>query len=315
VTAPAASGWLAAVAAAASLAIGIPSAHAGECSHGGGDSGGSSDGSSGGSSGGSSSSSDASSDSSSSSDYTDSSASSTTTVTPAGCAEVSDVVGYSQCRDFGDGWSAPARLPAISIELGTFARRLGPRLAGATGTMSHDLGGYSYRVIDPVDSGPTAVAMGTELRLTMATPPGVYFGVETEIGGMVRDAQFGVEMSSPPPTTADGRRPTVTTEQRLYVSGGGVVGVHHRFGRTMLGAELGGGVRTVQVAVRSQLGACDITDFHYASEGYVEPRVRLDYWANPWFTLGMFAGGDLRHHGAMIGAQLTVHLRAFDHSW
>lgn len=304
-----AASWVAAV---ASLAIGIRAAEAGECSHGGGDSG-SSGGSSGGSSSGSSSSSDSS--SSSSSDYTDSSSSSTTTATSVGCSEVSDVVGYSQCRDFGDGWSAPARLPAISIELGTFARRLGPRLAGATGTMSHDMGGYSYRVIDPVDTGPTAVAMGTEIRLTMATPPGVYFGIETEIGGMVHDAHFGVEMSSPTPTTIDGRRPTVTTEQRLYVSGGGVLGVHHRFGRTMIGAEVGGGVRTVQVRVRSQLGACDITDFHYATEGYVEPRVRLDYWANPWFTLGMYAGGDVRHHGAMIGAQLTVHLRAFDHSW
>lgn len=314
-TAVAAARWFAVVAAASAgtMTIGIRSARAGECSHGGGDSGG---GSSGGSSGSSDSGSSSSSSDSSSSDssYSDSGSTTTTTVV-TGCQDASDVHGYAQCRDFGDGWSAPARLPALSIELGTFARRVGPRLAGATGTMTHDMGGYSYRVIDPVSDGPTAVAMGTALRVTMSTPPGVYFGLEGEMGGMVHDAQFGVEMSSPTPTTADGRRPTVTTEQRLYLSGGGVAGVHHRFGRTMIGAEIGGGVRTVQVAVRSQLGACDITDYYYASEGYVEPRVRLDYWANPWFTLGMYAGGDLAHHGAMIGGSLTVHLRAFDHSW
>jgi hypothetical protein len=109
----------------------------------------------------------------------------------------------------------------------------------------------------------------------------------------------------------------VTSNQALYLGGGGVVGVRGHLGpRLMLGAEVGGGARTVQINVTSALGACEIIDHHYATEAYLEPRVRADYWVTPWVTVGAFAGGDLIGGGGqMAGAAVSLHLRAFDRGW
>jgi hypothetical protein len=291
----------------AALALVPSSARAGECSHGGGSSGGGSSG--GGSSGGSSSGS--SSSSSSSSDYSSSESSYSTDSggAVAACSETSDIVGRSQCRSFGEGWSAIAKIPAFAIELGTFARRLAPSLNTRAGTMAHEHGTFGYRVVDPASSGGASGAMGLSLRISVATRYHLYFGMEGEVGSVVSGRDYGVEM-----TSADNERmPTLSSEESLYVAGGLVGGARTRLGGIVLGGEVVAGARTVQLQVHSTLGACIITDNHYATEPFVEPRVRAEYFVNPWLAIGAYAGKDLvGGGGAMAGAAISGHLRAFD---
>jgi hypothetical protein len=272
---------------------------AGECSHGGGSS-----------SSGSSSSSSSASDSSS---YDSSSSSDSASAAVPACVEVSDVVGHSTCRSFGDGWKLSPHRPAVVIEVGGVARMLRPGfgIEGAAGHLGHTDGDFSYRMIADGDEAKAA-AMGAVARLVVPTPYRFYGGVELEAGGIVRDTAYRVETT---PITGTAQMPTVATRQDFYVGVGGIGGVRGRIGQTVLAAEVAAGVHSVQGVVDSRLGTCTITDVHWAHAAFVEPRVRADHWLNPWLTIGAYAGGDLLGGGQVLGMTFALHTRAFDRGW
>ena len=284
-------------------------ARAGECHHG--DSGGGGSSSSGSSSDSSSSSSSSSSSDSwsdSSSSSSSSSSSTTVDVVPA-CIDASDVLGEARCRDFGEGWAGRGQQPAVTLEVGTFVRTLRPGFGNTSGSMDHLTSRYAYKVIEPMDrEEERATAIGLDLRTVIALRSAFYLGLDGELGGVVGEPSYDVEMTS---TSGDGRA-SVETRQGLYVAGAGLLGVRGRLGGTTLSAEVAAGVRVIQLAVESHIGVCDITDHHYNTEPFVEPRVRLDRWVNPWMTMGVFAGGDAWTHSYMVGVGIGGHLRAFD---
>ncbi len=78
-----------------------------------------------------------------------------------------------------------------------------------------------------------------------------------------------------------------------------ILGGRYRLERTTLGLEAAAGVISV-------------------GTGPLEPRldldlrVRIDLWVSPWVTLGVFAGVDPFARDQSFGAQLALHLRAFD---
>lgn len=276
------------------VALAARPAAAGSCSHGGGGSSGSS------------------SSSSSSSGGGGSDSSSSGSSEPA-CIEVSDVVGHSVCREFGDGWRLAPRMPAIVLELAAVYRRFAPGFgaSGTAGHLAHTTGDFDYRMV-PAGGASDAVGMGTAFRLVVPTPWRIYVGGEVELGGVVRDAAYQVETT---PTNATAGTPTVAARQEMYLGYGGVAGIRGRLGRTVIAAEVAGGRRSLQSVVDSQLGACEITDYHWAHATYVEPRVRLDHHVNPWLGVGAYAGGDLLQRGHVVGVTLSFHMRAFDRGW
>jgi hypothetical protein len=290
-----------AVVAVVAMAAFARPAIAGSCGGGGDSDGGSS------SSGSDSSSSDS---SSSDSSYSSSDSSSSSSEPTPACLETSDVVGRQQCGSFGDNWGGTSRVPPIIAELGTFSRRIDPRFSGG-GVLAHDGGAFAYSVVPGErDSGATAVGM--VIRLGSALPSHLYAGIEGEIGGVVSDGGADIAMLAP---ASDGSMPSVTTNEALFVGGGAYAGVRGRFGRLSAAAEVGAGARAIQLHVDSRYGDCVVSEYHYDASGYVEPRVRADYWVNPWLTVGGYAGTDLEGRLATMGLTLAAHVRAFDGNW
>jgi hypothetical protein len=224
------------------------------------------------------------------------------------CTEVSDVVGHQLCGRFGDDWSGRASLPPLSTEVGFFTRRLGTGY-GASGTMEHETDTFAYRVPGRPDRG---TAMGATVRLAAALPAHLYVATDLELGALVSDTPMGVEMTG---VGSDGLAPSISAGETLYAGAGGVAGLRGRLGDVVLAAEMAAGARFLGLSVESRYGACIVSDTHYHVAGFVEPRVRVDYWLNPWLTVGGFAGSDLVGGSQMIGAGLGFHLRAFDRGW
>ena len=259
----------------------------------GGDSGGSSDGG-----GSSSSDSGGSSDSSSSSDGE----------AYVGCVETSEVLGRRQCGGFGE-WAMPPVVPAIAIELGTSVRSFGLGHLRLGGTIDHaEHGSYTYSMVGggASEAQPMGIAGGLDLRMLGGRR--IYGGVEASIGGISAD-EGSMQMVSNDAMPGATLEPTV----QLHVSGGAVVGARLPLGDFQLAAELMAGTRMVQVSLHSRYGACETTEYERFVTPVVEPRLRLDYWANPWLTLGAFAGFDvLSKDSQVFGVYLGGHSRAFD---
>lgn len=285
----------AAIAGVTALAlVAAPAARAWACGGGGDSDGGSSDGgdSGGGDSGGSDSSS-----SDSGSSYE-----------PIGCVESSEVLGRRQCGTFGE-WAMPEVLPPVAIEIGTSIRSFGLGRLQLGGTIDHEEhGSYQYSMVGGGEGAgqPMAVAAGVDVRILMGKR--WYGGVEASFGGISADerAMQMVTTDAMPGATLE---PTV----QLHVTGGGVIGARVPLGRFSLAGELMGGTRMVQVALDSHYGACETTEYDRHVTAVVEPRVRLDYWATPWFAVGAFAGYDvLSKDSQVFGVYLGGHARAFD---
>lgn len=164
---------------------------------------------------------------------------------------------------------------------GTYATRL-PPITLAWSAQARTLGvpepaaspGTVAREQQPSSSGGLDT-LGSGVRLLVGIAPPLYAGFEGSVG-------FGVE------SAAGG-----------YGAFAAIVGARQRRERTTLGFEVAPGV----VAVGT---------------GRIEPRldldvrVRADYWATPWVTLGAFAGIDPFVRDRTFGAQVALHLRAFD---
>ena len=222
----------------------------------------------------------------------------------SGCSEVSDVVGYQRCGHFGDGWAGRAGLLPFTAEVGFFSRQLHTGMS-ARGVMAHDTGSFAYQVTPEEDLGTAA---GAALRLALALPAHVYVGTEVELGGLVSGARADVAMTG----AGDGPGPSMTAHESLYMAAGGVAGVRGRLGPAVLAAEVVAGVRDVSLSVDSSYGACTLSDTHHRTAGFVEPRVKLDFWLSPWITVAGFAGSELDGQSRMVGASVAFHVRAFD---
>lgn len=237
----------------------------------------------------------------------DSSGGSDSTVA-VGCVETSEVLGRRQCGEFGE-WAMPPVLPAVTIELGTSVRSFGLGHLRLGGTIDHDEhGSYTYSMVGGGEgaSEPMAIAGGLDLRILGGRR--IYGGVEASVGG-IRADEGSMQMVSNDAMPGATLEPTV----QLHVTGGGVIGARLPLGSFQLAAELMAGTRMVQVSLHSQYGACETTEYERFVTAVVEPRLRLDYWANPWLSVGAFAGYDvLAKDSQVFGVYLGGHSRAFD---
>jgi hypothetical protein len=200
------------------------------------------------------------------------------------------------------------RLPRIFIEGGTRVRSFGSGLADQTGSISHGLESFSYRVVMPTAEAHRDVAVTTNLRIGFGIPHGFYGGIEGEIGGLVAPASATAEM------TSSGVFGSPNVEQQsglvLGLAAVGGVRVNGRYGS--LAIEGAGGLRSVRYTFASSYHECETETTIVDNRSVVEARARAELWLSPWLTAGVAVGSNvLDQHDWMAGVYLGAHSRAF----
>jgi hypothetical protein len=249
--------------------------------------------------------SDSSSSSSSSSSYDSSSSSSYSTPSEPACVETTDIHGYRECKKFG-AWSAGSSLPAFHLELGTAMRRFASPLGERTGTVTHGMESFQYRVIAPEARAALDTAVVAQLRLGVGLRHGLFVAVEGEVGG-VTDGRSEAEMMS----AGERGAPDISASSVVLVGGLAVVGARTRIGALDLGLEAAGGAHAVVYGYQSHYLACETTTSITEVMPALEARARAALWATPYISLGVTAGKSLIDSAWIGGVSLGLTSRAF----
>lgn len=221
------------------------------------------------------------------------------------CEDTSDVVGLRHCSRFA-AWSL--RFPHIIIEAGALVRRFPSLLDHQTGSVSHGVESFAYRVVQPGGGRSLDTAVVSQMRASIAVTHALYGGLEVDLGGVTQPARASTEMM----TTGAFGSPDLQQDQGLLVDGLGVVGVHGALGFGGIGVELAGGVRAVSYSFHSSYHDCQQATSVSALAAVGEARARGELWISPWLTAGAMVGTSvLERHAWMGGVYLGVHSRAF----
>jgi hypothetical protein len=210
------------------------------------------------------------------------------------------------CAEYG-AWRLK-NMPAISLDLGVATRTLASPLGEQTGSVTHDLESFSYRVVGPA-SQPTAQldsAVVGQLRVSGALGHGFYLAGEMEIGALT-SSSVAAEMTS----SGDLGTPTLTSSSTTLVGGVGVVGFGGRIGSVDLGLEVAGGGRALLYSYDSTYLACETTTTVAAGSAVLEGRARAAVWLSPHVTLSVVAGKSALDDGMMGGLSIGLNSHAF----
>ncbi len=218
-----------------------------------------------------------------------------------------DVPLGADCRHYGEAWDDSAGFLARLHLVGWLSART-LTYAPANGS-----------VFDGnVEASPTAYhfpgsALGTSPLRTYGGETGVawmplpYFYVGLAGG-------YGLGSSSPRSFTASGL--TITpgvgqnTEDTIF---GGVLGARLPLGRVSLRVDALVGGSWFDFDQYAVNGQTQLTATGSASAFFLEPRVHVDVWLSPFFSLGVFAGmPDLDPASTNVGITLAAHTTAFD---
>jgi hypothetical protein len=138
---------------------------------------------------------------------------------------------------------------------------------------------------------------GFYLDVRFHATPHLYAGVDLR-------AAWG---DAPSATFAYAGGPTTTWDSAWLVTMAGVAGARLPLGRVSLRGELVAGMHGASVAST----AMDTSASTVAP--LVEPRVGVDVWLSPWWTLEATAGANLVDRSErVVGLGLGLHLQAFD---
>ncbi|HEY5944337.1 MAG TPA: hypothetical protein VIV40_02550 [Kofleriaceae bacterium] len=272
--------------------------------------GGNGGGSSGGGSSGGGSSSGGSSSGGGSSSSSDSGGGSYASESPAstGCIDDTDVHGFRHCTKFG-AWGKNLRFPRIFIEGGSNVRNFDSGLGDQTGSVTHGLESFSYRVVMPTASTRRDVALTSSLRVGFGIPHGFYSGLEFEIGGLVAPATATAEMTTTPGTFGS---PNVSQTNGLVLGFSGIGGYRANGRRGSIAVEGAGGLRSVHYNFESNYHLCETSSTIVSTHSVVEARARAELWLNPWLTAGVTVGANvLEQADWMAGFYFGAHSRAF----
>lgn len=223
------------------------------------------------------------------------------------CIDDTDVLGFRHCTKFG-AWAKNMRFPRLFIEGGTMVRSFGSGLGDQTGSISHGLESFSYRVVMTGAEVHRDVAVTTNLRIGFGIPHGFYGGIEGEIGGLVAPASATAEMTS----TGVFGSPNVQQQNGLVLGLAAVGGFRVNGGRGSLAIEGAGGLRSVRYTFASSYHECETDTTIVDNRSVVEARARAELWLSPWLTAGVTVGSNVvDQHDWMAGIYLGAHSRAF----
>ena len=166
------------------------------------------------------------------------------------CREDHDVVGYQQCRRFGE-WSRAAREPDLSVEVGLGMRHV---LAPPVPPMTMAGRGATLEPYADLATGDVRFTAGAH---------GLYGGLELAMGDLTRETYaFGA-----------------------FVQGGAVLGGRLALAPFELGGELFAGGRSIRLThnINDNKATAD-------RSGVVEARVTAGAWVTPWLLVEAVAG-------------------------
>jgi hypothetical protein len=199
-------------------------------------------------------------------------------------------------------------LPIMTLEFGVATRSFASPLGAETGSVTHDMQSFSYRVVGPAaqPSAPLENAVVGQLRLGAKLRHGFYLAGELEFGALT-SSTVAAEMTS----SGELGTPTLTATSTTLAGGVGVVGFGARVGRIDLGLEVAGGGRALFHNYDSTYLACETTSSIVAATAVLEGRARAQLWISPHVTLSAVAGKSALDEGMMGGFALGFTNHAF----
>lgn len=199
-------------------------------------------------------------------------------------------------------------LPAVTLELGVATRTFASPLGAETGSVTHDMESFSYRVVGPASQPAARLenAVVGQVRLGAPLRYGFYLAGELEIGALTSSG-VAAEMTS----SGELGTPTLTSASTMLVGAVGVVGFGGRLGSVDLGLEVAGGGRALAYTYDSTYLACETTSTITAASAVLEGRARASVWISPRVTLSALAGRSALDDGMMAGLSLGFSNHAF----
>ena len=219
------------------------------------------------------------------------------------CVETSDIVGYQKCSEYGSTW-ANERRPPLTISLGEHTMFFSP--AGRTFSAKATKNGPEIYSFSGEDLGDRPlVAHGLAWQITGYAWRNVYLGIESTWA-------FGKNYDYA--LSADGYRVSPTgLLDTFQFSGGLLVGARVPLGKLSVRPEMLIGGRVVSLTQDATKDGETKRTNAGAAAWALEPRLALDLWASPWFSLSAFGGTDvLDHRSRSFGLMFVGHLRAYD---
>lgn len=214
-----------------------------------------------------------------------------------GGADDHEVIGHNWSVAYGDGWGP--RIP-LFVEFQAVAQteNLGEGRydSNAGDTRTYTLNGNALG---------RAVSYAADFRVSARFAGPVYAGILFRVGGgrlVTRSAS---------PIDVPGVRPEgglVSADVGLLM---GASVVHWAGAR--IRAEVGAGGRLLALGVASTTCKPDASCNLVGYRGLLEPRLVLDAWITPWWSVGASLGLDaIGPTGALVGLSLAFHVRGFD---
>jgi hypothetical protein len=219
------------------------------------------------------------------------------------CREVSSIVGYENCGSFG-GWSVGAML---AVEAGASALRYDADQIDATTSVMRDGTWTQYHVHAAPGDGRALTAFGPRVRMLFGLGRTFYLAGQLDVAWVTGGPHLVADISA--------RGTTTTMNAGLsggVMQGAFAFGAHRRFGAITLAGELAPGAR---FATYSATGLPDTVRMAFQAGVVVVAQPKLDLWLTPNISLGLAAGFDLTHPGAVAAAiMLGGHLMPYDYA-
>ena len=188
------------------------------------------------------------------------------------CRENHDVVGYQQCRRFGD-WSRVAREPDMAVAVGLGTRHI---VAPPIPAMMASTRGAALARYADIATGDLQITAGAH---------GLYGGVELAMGDLTRETYaFGA-----------------------FVQGGAIVGGRLPLAPFELGAQLFAGGRSIRLThnINDNKATAD-------RSFVLEARLTAGLWVTPWLLVEAAAGSGLVDHNEWDATiAVAFHSRTF----
>lgn len=212
-----------------------------------------------------------------------------------------EVIGHNWHFPFGAGWDLPAFY--FFAEIGAFGRPSGlgdDTLHGETSAgQKYAFGGSPYARV---------MSWGSDYRLGLRVAGPLYAGLTWRFAA--------AELPSESPLAASNGASVVTDRSFVNLGAGGFLGaLVRRIEGVRLRADVTAGVQGDLVGVRQPPGNCLAGPRCPADavRPIVEPRVALEAWLNPWWSLSAWIADDvLRPAAPAVGLSFAFHLRSYD---
>jgi hypothetical protein len=216
------------------------------------------------------------------------------------CTEVSPVVGYEQCRQFG--WWAHAGM--FSVEVGPVMMRFDPKAIDTQASGADPDGtATTYHVVGSATQPLTAV--GGRIRMILNWGRHLHMGAETDITTLLEGPRLAVANIS-----ERGISMSMTQGGGEVMTGKLVIGEHASVGRLTFGGEAATGLR---IANYSTTGLPPDAAPPAQAWLVLEAHARTEVWLSPQITLGGEAGLDvLQPTNVTVALMIGLHAMPFD---